>query len=120
MSESSEPIRLLFVCGRNRLRSPTAEQIFAFDDVETQSAGVSPDADVPLDAETVKWADIVFFMEREHQTKATRSFGPAFRGKRIVCLNVDDQYKYMDPRLIKLLWERVPRSVPQLTGRQEE
>ena len=32
--------RALFICSRNRLRSPTAEQVFAsWQDVETDSAG---------------------------------------------------------------------------------
>jgi predicted protein tyrosine phosphatase len=37
---------LLFLCARNRLRSPTAEQVFASrPGVETASAGLAPDAD---------------------------------------------------------------------------
>ena len=36
---------LLFLCSRNRLRFPTAEQVFAFrPGVETASAGLAPDA----------------------------------------------------------------------------
>jgi predicted protein tyrosine phosphatase len=42
-------MRVLFVCGRNRCRSPTAEQWFAdWPGVETASAGLSPDADIAL------------------------------------------------------------------------
>ncbi len=37
---------LLFLCSRNRLRSPAAEQVFAsYPGVETASAGLAPDAD---------------------------------------------------------------------------
>lgn len=113
-------MRLLFVCGRNRLRSPTAEAVFAGEDVETLSAGVSPDADAPLDAESIEWADVVLFMERTHQTKAARQFGSALKGKRCVCLNVPDRYEYMQPELIDVLQSRVPRSVPQLGGRPQD
>ncbi|WP_200935043.1 hypothetical protein [Brevundimonas sp. Leaf363] len=36
---------LLFLCSRNRLRSPTAEQVVAaWPGVETASAGLAPDA----------------------------------------------------------------------------
>ena len=36
----------LFLCSRNRLRSPTAEQVFASrPGVETASAGLAPDAE---------------------------------------------------------------------------
>ena len=45
-------IRALFICSRNRLRSPTAEQVFAdVEGVETASAGLAPDADNPMTAE---------------------------------------------------------------------
>lgn len=107
------PIRLLFVCSRNRLRSPTAEAIFATPAAETASAGVAPDADTPLDAETIAWADVIFFMEAVHRSKAARRFGPSLRGKRVVCLRVPDRYEYMEPALIELLRERVGRAVRQ-------
>ena len=108
------PVRLLFVCGRNQWRSPTAEAIFAGDGVETQSAGVSPDADTPLDAEAIAWADVIFFMQAEHRAKASRQLGPALRGKRTVCLAIPDKYGYMDADLVVLLRAKVPRSVSRL------
>jgi predicted protein tyrosine phosphatase len=43
---------LLFLCARNRLRSPTAEQIFASrPGVETASAGRAPDAEEACSAD---------------------------------------------------------------------
>jgi predicted protein tyrosine phosphatase len=41
---------VLFICCQNRLRSPTAEQVFADwpGGVETASAGVLADADIPV------------------------------------------------------------------------
>ena len=58
-------IRALFICGKNQLRSPTAEQIFAeYDQVETDSAGVSNDADIVVSAEQIEWADIIFVMDQ--------------------------------------------------------
>jgi predicted protein tyrosine phosphatase len=110
-------MRLLFVCGRNRLRSPTAEQMFSrIPGVETCSAGVSPDADQPLTADLVQWADIVFVMEEAQRAKMARRFARALRGKRVVCLSIQDDFEYMTPKLVRLLWERVPRSVPGLAG----
>jgi predicted protein tyrosine phosphatase len=108
-------MRLLFVCGRSRLRSPTAEQLFSrVPGVETCSAGVSPDADQPLTADLIQWADMVFVMEAAHRAKMARRFARALRGKRVVCLNIPDDYEYMAPELVRLLWERVPRSAPGL------
>ena len=71
-------MRLLFVCGRNRVRSPTAEQLFsAVPGVETCSAGVSPDADQPLTADLIQWADMVFVMEAAQRAKMARRFARA-------------------------------------------
>jgi predicted protein tyrosine phosphatase len=40
---------VLFLCSRNRRRSPTAERVFAdHEGIETDSAGLAPDAEVPV------------------------------------------------------------------------
>jgi len=45
-------IRALFVYSQNRLRSPTAEQLFStWPDVETDSAELNNDAIAPLSSE---------------------------------------------------------------------
>jgi predicted protein tyrosine phosphatase len=60
---------LLFMCSRNRLRSPTAEQVFAaWRGIETSSAGLNHDAENPVTPELVQWADIIFVMERTHRS----------------------------------------------------
>jgi hypothetical protein len=54
-SWSGEVTNVLFVCSANRLRSPTAEQVFStWPGIETDSAGISNDADVPLSTEQVE------------------------------------------------------------------
>jgi len=73
---SRRPLRLLFICSQNRLRSPTAEQVFAgHPGIETASAGTNRGADNPLSAELVEWADVIFVMEKQHQRKLTQGFG---------------------------------------------
>ncbi|MGL4461934.1 MAG: low molecular weight protein tyrosine phosphatase family protein [Planctomycetia bacterium] len=96
-------MRLLFVCARNRLRSPTAERVFAgVAGVETASAGVAPDADQPLTAELIEWAEVVAVMEPKHRARMLRLFGSRLRGKRVICLGISDDYEYMDPDLVRL------------------
>lgn len=110
-------MRLLFVCSRNRLRSPTAEHVFdAIGGVEARSAGVHPDAREPLTADLIEWADLILVMEPTHRAGMNRQFGRALRGKRVTCLNIPDDYDFMDPALVALLWERVPLSVPVLAA----
>lgn len=100
--------RILFICSQNRLRSPTAEQVFArHPGTECASAGLNRGADNPLTAELVGWAEVIFVMERQHRTKLAARYRRQLGGKRIVCLDIADNYAYMDPALIALLRSRV-------------
>ncbi|MGC4009474.1 MAG: low molecular weight protein tyrosine phosphatase family protein [Pseudomonas sp.] len=100
--------RALFICSRNRLRSPTAETVFAsWPEVETDSAGLAPDAEVLLSAEQLDWADLVFVMERRHRQALLRRFPVAMRSKRLVCLDIPDDYAYLQPELVLLLERKV-------------
>jgi predicted protein tyrosine phosphatase len=96
------------------MRSPTAEQVFArHPGVQCASAGLNCGADNPLTAELVEWAELIFVMERHHKTMLSARFRHHLGGKRIVCLDIPDNYPYMDPGLIALLKSRV---VPFLPG----
>lgn len=96
--------RALFICSQNRLRSPTAEQIFAdWTEVETDSAGLGGDATVPLSPEQIAWANIIFVMEKTHRNRLSAKFNKYLNGKRVICLDIPDNYEYMQPELIKLL-----------------
>lgn len=96
--------RLLFICSQNRLRSPTAEQVFAtWPNAETDSAGLKPDANVHLSTEQIAWATHIVVMEKAHQRKLTRDYASHLKGKRIICLDIPDEYDYMQPELIRLL-----------------
>ncbi|MXN51203.1 phosphotyrosine protein phosphatase [Shinella sp. AETb1-6] len=100
---------ILFVCSQNRLRSPTAEQVFAdWPGIETSSAGTNNDAENPLSAELIEWADIVFVMEKVHRSKVQTRYRSALRDKRVICLDIPDNYTFMDPALVALLKVKVP------------
>lgn len=102
--------RALFICTQNRLRSPTAETIFAaWPDVETDSAGLGNDADVPLSPEQIAWANIIFVMERAHRNRLSTKFKQHLNGKRVICLDIPDDYDFMQPELIKLLEAKAGR-----------
>ncbi|MCB1229454.1 MAG: phosphotyrosine protein phosphatase [Verrucomicrobiae bacterium] len=97
-------LHLLFLCSRNKLRSPTAEAIFSGrPGVEVDSAGLSDDAEVPVSLDQIEWADIILVMEKIHREKLNRRFGEALAGKRIRVLGIPDNYGYLDPALIRLL-----------------
>jgi predicted protein tyrosine phosphatase len=104
---------VLFVCSQNRLRSPTAEQIFAHrTDMEVASAGTNHDAENPLSAELVAWADLIFVMEKQHRTTVQKKFRTSLHGKHIICLDIPDEYEFMEPALVRLLQTRLSRHLP--------
>lgn len=106
---------LLFICSQNRLRSPTAEAIFAnYEGVQTASAGVSSGADSPVTPELINWADVVFVMEHIHKKKLSAKHSKHLRNKKVVVMGIPDNYNYMDPVLVELLTHKVERLLPNL------
>jgi predicted protein tyrosine phosphatase len=96
--------RVLFVCGKARMRSPTGADIVAgWDGFQADFAGLSNDADEKLSSEHVKWADVICVMEQRQRKRIVLLFGPILGAKRIVVLGVPDRYSYMDPDLVSLL-----------------
>ena len=101
---------VLFVCSQNRLRSPTAENIFAnHSGISVSSAGTNSDADNPLSRELVAWADIIFVMEKAHRNKLQKKYRADLKTARIICLDIPDEYAFMDEGLIRLLRTKVGR-----------
>ena len=95
---------VLFLCSRNRLRSPTAEAIFSnHPAIAVDSAGLSGAAAVPLTLEQIECADLILVMEKVHRSRLNQKFGSALGKKRVAVLDIPDHYDYMDPELIRLL-----------------
>jgi predicted protein tyrosine phosphatase len=108
----SDKTRVLFICSRNRLRSPTAEQLFSsHPGIEVVSAGTAPDAEEPITSELIVWAELIFVMEVRHRRLLTQRFRSFLKNKKLVVLNIPDTYDYMDPELVKVLKHKV---LPQL------
>jgi predicted protein tyrosine phosphatase len=99
--------RILFVCSQNKLRSATAETIYSdHPEVEVDSAGLNHDAVVPLSPEQIEWADLILVMEKSHRNRLTKRFGKHLSGKRVVVLDIPDEFDYMAPALIDLIKRR--------------
>ncbi len=105
--------RVLFLCSRNKLRSPTAERVFCGRaDLDVASAGLNADAEVPCSADLVEWADIIFVMEKAHRARLSARFGRGLKNTRVVCLDIPDKYAFMQPELVQLLQAKVVRHLP--------
>lgn len=110
---SDRPIRVLFVCSRNEWRSPTAEAIYKrFPAVEARSAGTSPKARIQVNAKQIEWADIIFAMEKRHQQMLQQRFSRSLIDAKVVCLDIPDDYQFMDEGLIAIIKERVRAYIP--------
>lgn len=102
--------KILFICTQNRLRSPTAEQVFStYDGLECDSAGLAPDAVVSLSTEQITWADIIFVMEKAHRNKLSKKFKNHLKGKRVIVLGIPDDFEFMEEGLVRLLKVKVPQ-----------
>jgi len=103
-------MNVLFVCSQNRLRSPTAEAVFCeYSGVEAESAGLNKGADNPVSGELIRWADIIFVMERRHKNKLSKNFRQYLKNSRVITLDIPDDYDYMDAALVSLLKTKVTR-----------
>jgi len=105
-------MNLLFVCSENRLRSPTGEEVFSsFPGVEAIGCGTNSDSETPLSGDLVEWADVILVMEKSHKSKVSKKYKALLHKKRLVCLDIPDNYDRMQPELVRILKSRVPKYV---------
>lgn len=99
-----EKLNILFVCSRNKWRSRTAETIYKNSQAfNVQSAGTEPSAVVKVSVKHVLWEDIIFAMEKKHKQRLKEKFPDETMNKKIIILNIEDNYTYMDEELIEII-----------------
>jgi len=104
----SPPTKVLAICSRNQWRSPTAEKLInALPGFLARSAGTATAARVRVNAQHIAWADTIVVMEHHHARRLREMFGDALAGKPIHCLDVPDEFGYMDAELVALLNDRL-------------
>ncbi|WP_458121641.1 protein tyrosine phosphatase [Paenibacillus sp. Z6-24] len=59
----------------------------------------------------IGWADLIAVMEKKHERRLKAKFGQDLDGKRILRLDIEDEYGYMDEELIELLKSRVSEHI---------
>ena len=97
-------MNLLFICSRNQWRSPTAEKIFkGRPGIQTRSAGTENSARIRVSEKMLIWADLIFVMEKKHKIRLIEKFSSVGSGKKIVVLDIPDEYQFMDAELIDAL-----------------
>lgn len=114
--EAKSKPRILFVCGRNQWRSPTAERTYRNDQrIEVRSAGTSPKSRRQVAEKDLRWANLVLVMERGHKLWIVETF----RGIRlppIESLDIPDEFGLMDEELIEMIRSGVEPHIQLLVG----
>lgn len=59
----------------------------------------------------IGWADRIFAMERKHVRRLQAKFSDSLRDKPLVCLDIPDDFRFMDEELIELLKSRVSEHI---------
>jgi len=97
------PVNLLFVCSKNKWRSPTAETLYRHDPrVNVRSAGTSSSARKKMTDRDLIWADLILVMEHKHK----EAIGDRFRNlnlPEIIVLDIPDDYQYMSDELVEMI-----------------
>jgi predicted protein tyrosine phosphatase len=107
-SPGDDTVNVLVICSRNQWRSPTAETLInARPGFKARSAGTSAAARVRVNERHLAWADVILVMEFHHATRLREQFGELLGEHEVHCLDVPDEYRYMDPDLIELLQHRL-------------
>ena len=101
-------MNLLFICSKNRLRSPTAEMIFNdYEEISAVSCGINKDSPTALSGDLMEWADHVFVMEKIHYKKVMQSYSKLLKDTPLTKLGIPDKYEFMQSELIDILEQRV-------------
>lgn len=101
---------VLFICGRNKKRSPTAEDLFVgHKGIIAQSAGINPEAEVVVDTDLIEWADVVYVMSKRQLSFVKATFQHLLNDKKVISLDIKDKYEYADPELIAILKKKLHR-----------
>ncbi len=101
-------MNLLFVCTKNQWRSPTAERIYQdYANLNARSAGITQSARKLINSADIHWSDIIFVMENKHKRYIHEHFRNQVKKKKLIVLDIPDDYQYMDEELVEWLKDAV-------------
>jgi len=107
---------VLFVCGRNQWRSPTAERLYRADPrVEARSAGVSAKSRHQISRADIEWADLILVMEASYGSWIRDQFHQLTLPP-IKSLDIPDEYEFMDAELIAAIQSGAEHHIDQIAA----
>ncbi len=107
---------ILFVCGRNKWRSPTAERLYRNDErIEVRSGGASAKSRHPTSYADIQWADLILVRDGFYKSWMRAKFRD-FPLPRIENLDIPDEYEYRYEELIDSIRSGVEYHIEQIAG----
>jgi protein-tyrosine phosphatase len=77
------------------------------EDFDVKSCGTSPQSRIKINEKLIRWADVIYVMEKRHKEIITQQFRNGIQGKTIKTLFIPDEFELMDERLIEILKEKI-------------
>ena len=71
------------------------------------SAGLNNDATIRVTPELLEWSDRVFVMENNHRNRLSKRFREYLQNIPVTCLDIPDDFDFMDPILLSILEEKL-------------
>ena len=82
----------------------TAEKIFdGYNGHKAYSAGTESNSRIKVTPGLLGWADIIFCMEKKHMRRIKEKYPDIVADKKLICLNIGDDYEFMDRELQEFL-----------------
>ena len=101
-------MKILFLCSQNKKRSLTAEKIFnGINGHIVRSAGTENNSRIKVTPGLLGWADIIYCMEKKHLRRLKEKYQDIINNKKVIVLNIPDDYEYMNEDLAELLQSKV-------------
>ena len=77
--------------------------IFGQGEHQVRSAGTENNSRVKVSVGLLGWADIIFCMEKKHVRRIKEKYSDIIAEKNMICLNIPDEYDFMDEALVEAL-----------------
>ena len=85
-------------------------------DLEVRSAGTASDALARVNAQMLDWADLIFIMDEQQRASLRRLFPEHPSLERLICLDIPDEFVFLQPELMTLLESRTTPHLPPAPG----
>jgi predicted protein tyrosine phosphatase len=106
--ESYAAKRSFYLCQKSLTQPHRRTGVCGLAGVASASAGINRDADNPVSPELLEWVELILGLWEAAIAKLTEKFRKQLGNTPLHCLNIPDDYAFMEPALVQLLQQCVP------------